>query len=87
MLCKIKNKKNGKYFVKVLNGTYHLGEDNNHYKIPEWVYLKGTIFQTEKELKRALNKLTKISQPTNIRPYPIYPTCSMDDLEIEKIVD
>ena len=85
MLYKIKNKKDGKYFVKVLGGTYHLGEDKNHYKIPEWVHLKGTIFQTEAELNRALNKLTKISPATSIRPYPIYPSCTMDDLEIEKI--
>ena len=85
MLYKIKNKKTGQYFVKVLGGTYHLGEDKNHYKIPEWVHLKGTIFDSKEALNRALNKLTKVSPSTQIRPYPLYPVCTMEDLEIIEI--
>lgn len=80
---KIKNSE-GKYFKKVLNGMWNIKNGLN-YKISEWDD-NGRIFD-EKELSCALNALTTIAKPTKIRPYPIYPSYSIEELEVLKIFE
>lgn len=85
MLYKIKNKKTGEYFVKVLGGTHQLDENKNCLKITRWTESGGTILDTQAKLNRALNSLTKVSPATAIRPYPYLPTYTLEDLEIVEI--
>jgi len=78
MLYKIKNRE-GKYFQKVVGNVYEL-RDGNHFKMSEWDN-KGRVLD-EKELQSAIKRLTQMAKPTCVRPYPLYPTYSVGDLEI-----
>lgn len=87
MLYKIREISTGKFFVKISSTTTRWDPDTgNKYKISEFVEQGGHIFDSEAAVNRAMKNLTTISKPTQIRPWPILPTYTRDELEIVRIL-
>ena len=79
-MFKIKNLE-GQYFLKIKTSQYKL-VDGQLYKISERND-KGKIFQDEKELNKAIKKLTQAT-PIFHKKDIAYPTYKLEDLIIEK---
>ena len=87
MLYKIREIETGRFFVTIPTATRRLDpETGNLYKISEFVEQGGHIFDSEAAVNRAMKNLTTISKPTQLRPHPILPTYTRDELEIIRIL-
>lgn len=80
-MFRIKNK-DGQYFKKMKSSEYEV-RNGQYYKVSVWDN-KGKILMDEKELNRALNKLTTVT-PALRGAHDAYPTYRREDLIIEEI--
>lgn len=80
-MFRIKNKE-GQYFKKMKSSQYQL-QNGQYFKVSEWDN-KGKVFLDEKELNRALKKLTESSM-AHLGTQEVFPTYNRKDLIIEEI--
>lgn len=84
-MYKIRDRKTGKFFVKVKTGSWTKKANGKCYKDSEWSDT-GKVIISEAQLNTALKALTSIRTSDKL-PSPIYPTYTLADLQVVDLAE